>query len=72
MRAWRVHRHGAPSEVLRLDEIDPLEPGPGQVRVAVTHAVTSSSPAEVRLSIRTSSVDATSSRSDSTARSKGC
>jgi NADPH2:quinone reductase len=36
MRAWRVHEHGVPAEVLRLDEgLDPPAPGPGQVRVAV-------------------------------------
>jgi NADPH2:quinone reductase len=39
MKAWRVHRHARPSEALRLDEIDPPEPGPGQLRVAVSHAV---------------------------------
>jgi len=37
MRAIRVHRTGGP-EVLRLEEIEPPEPGPGQVRVAVEHA----------------------------------
>ena len=36
MRAWRVHRHGGPCEALRLDEIDPPEPGPGQVRIRVS------------------------------------
>ncbi|MBW2419049.1 MAG: NADPH:quinone oxidoreductase family protein [Deltaproteobacteria bacterium] len=39
MKAWRVYRHGPPREALRLDEIDPPEPGPGQVRVAVSHSV---------------------------------
>ena len=39
MKAWRVHQHGAPTAALRLDEVDALEPGPGQVRVAVTHSV---------------------------------
>lgn len=39
MKAWRIHQHGSPSEALRLDEIDAPEPGPGQVRVAVTHTV---------------------------------
>ena len=39
MRAWRVHRHGPPVEALRLDEIEPPEPGPGQVRIAVSHSV---------------------------------
>jgi NADPH2:quinone reductase len=33
MRAWRVHRHGRPSEALRLDDVPVPEPGPGQVRV---------------------------------------
>jgi NADPH2:quinone reductase len=33
MRAWRVHRHGLPSEALRLDRIAVPEPGPGEVRV---------------------------------------
>jgi NADPH2:quinone reductase len=39
VKAWRVHRHGAPTAALRLDDVDALEPGPGQVRVAVTHTV---------------------------------
>ena len=39
MKAWRVHRYGRPSHALELDEIDPLEPGPGQVRVAVAATV---------------------------------
>ena len=39
MKAWRVHRYGSPREALRLDEVEPPEPGPGQVRVAVTHTV---------------------------------
>jgi NADPH2:quinone reductase len=33
MRAWRVHRHGRPSEALRLDRIAVPEPGPGEVRI---------------------------------------
>jgi NADPH2:quinone reductase len=33
MRAWRVHRHGRPSEALRLDRIAVPVPGPGEVRV---------------------------------------
>jgi NADPH2:quinone reductase len=33
MRAWRVVRHGAPSEALRLDDIEVPEPGPGELRV---------------------------------------
>jgi NADPH2:quinone reductase len=39
VKAWRVHQHGRPTEALRLDEIDAPEPGPNQVRVAVTHTV---------------------------------
>jgi NADPH:quinone reductase-like Zn-dependent oxidoreductase len=37
MRALRYHRHGPPAEVLRLDEIATPDPGPGQVRVRLTH-----------------------------------
>ena len=37
MRALRYYRHGAPAEVLRLDEVPTPEPGPGQVRVRLTH-----------------------------------
>ena len=33
MRAWRVHEYGQPTEVLRLDEVEIPEPGPGEVRV---------------------------------------
>src|SRR5262249_21908997 len=33
MRAWRVHRYGAPSEALDLDDVPEPEPGPGTVRV---------------------------------------
>jgi NADPH:quinone reductase len=33
MKAWRVHRAGKPSEVLRLDEIPVPAPGPGEIRV---------------------------------------
>lgn len=39
MRAWRVHQHGRPTEALRLDDVDVPEPGPGQVRVAVSDTV---------------------------------
>ncbi len=39
MRAWRVHRHARPTEALVLDQVDAPAPGPGQVRVAVTHSV---------------------------------
>jgi len=35
MRALRVPRYGEPGEVLSLEEVDPPEPGPGQVRVRV-------------------------------------
>ncbi|MCE2391338.1 MAG: NADPH:quinone oxidoreductase family protein [Proteobacteria bacterium] len=35
MRAWRVHRHGAPAEALRLEETPAPEPGPGRVRIRV-------------------------------------
>jgi len=35
MRAWRVHELGDPAEVLRLEEVDPPAPGPGQVVVEV-------------------------------------
>lgn len=39
MKAWRVHRHARPTHALRLDDVEPLEPGPGQVRVAVATTV---------------------------------
>ncbi|MCU1429964.1 MAG: alcohol dehydrogenase [Actinomycetia bacterium] len=35
MRAWRVHRYGAPCDVLQLDEIDTPEPGAGEVLISV-------------------------------------
>jgi NADPH:quinone reductase len=35
MRAWRVHEFGAPTDVLRVDEVGPPEPGPGEVQIAV-------------------------------------
>ena len=38
MRAWQVQRHGFPSEVLRLVDIDEPEPGPGEVRLRVRAA----------------------------------
>ncbi|MHA6764207.1 NADPH:quinone oxidoreductase family protein [Streptacidiphilus sp. PAMC 29251] len=38
MRAWQVQRHGEPAEVLRQVEIDPPEPGPGQLRIRVSAA----------------------------------
>jgi len=38
MRAWRVHRFGAPSDALQIDEVDEPIPGHGQlvVRTATT------------------------------------
>ncbi len=38
MRALRVHAAGDPAEVLKLEEIAPPEPGPGQVRIRVAAA----------------------------------
>ena len=35
MRAWLVHEFGAPTDVLRFDEVDAPEPGPGEVQIAV-------------------------------------
>lgn len=35
MRAWRVHEFGAPTDVLRFDEVNAPEPGPGEVQIAV-------------------------------------
>jgi NADPH2:quinone reductase len=35
MRAWRVQEFGAPTDVLRCDEVDVPEPGPGEVQIAV-------------------------------------
>src|SRR3984885_9168114 len=35
MRAWLVHEFGAPTDVLRLGEVDAPEPGPGEVQIAV-------------------------------------
>lgn len=37
MRALRFHAFGKPADVLRLDEIPTPEPGPGEVRVRITH-----------------------------------
>jgi NADPH:quinone reductase len=37
MRALRYHAFGKPHEVLRLDEVPLPEPGPGQVRLRMTH-----------------------------------
>ncbi|MGQ4486113.1 NADPH:quinone oxidoreductase family protein [Streptomyces sp. SAS_281] len=38
MQAWRVHRNGEPSEVMRLEETDRPVPGGGQVSVEVLAA----------------------------------
>jgi NADPH2:quinone reductase len=38
MRAWQVHRYGAPLDVLQLDRVAIPDPGPGEVRVHV-HAI---------------------------------
>jgi NADPH2:quinone reductase len=35
VRAWRAIEHGAPRDVLRLDDLDEPAPGPGEVQVAV-------------------------------------
>ena len=35
MRAWRVHEFGAPIDVLRFDEADIPEAGPGEVQITV-------------------------------------
>ena len=39
MKAWRVRRHGSPTEALRLDEVPAPEPGPGQVLVRTVATV---------------------------------
>ncbi|MFJ8588861.1 NADPH:quinone oxidoreductase family protein [Streptomyces sp. NPDC093595] len=38
MQAWRVHRNGEPSEVMRLEEVDRPVPGDGQLLLRVTAA----------------------------------
>ncbi|MFI8104473.1 NADPH:quinone oxidoreductase family protein [Streptomyces sp. NPDC086023] len=38
MQAWRVHTHGEPREVMRLDEVPAPEPGEGEVRLRVLAA----------------------------------
>jgi NADPH2:quinone reductase len=38
MRAWQVHTHGEPVDVLRLEERPAADPSPGQVRVRVSTA----------------------------------
>jgi NADPH2:quinone reductase len=35
VKAWRVHRHGAPCAVLQLEEVVVPEPGPGEVLIRV-------------------------------------
>ncbi len=47
MRALRFHEHGPPADVLQLDEIPTPEPGPGEVRVRLTHR--SVNPADLSL-----------------------
>ncbi|MDT0630727.1 zinc-dependent alcohol dehydrogenase family protein [Rubrivirga sp. S365] len=37
MRALRFHEHGRPADVLRLDDVPRPEPGPGEVRIRLTH-----------------------------------
>src|SRR5438477_10089020 len=36
VKAWRVHRYGAPPEVLQLDDVDAPTPGPGELKIRVT------------------------------------
>jgi NADPH2:quinone reductase len=38
MRAWRVHQLGEPTDVLKLEEVDPPEAGPGEVAIEVAAA----------------------------------
>ncbi|MFF9869425.1 NADPH:quinone oxidoreductase family protein [Streptomyces sp. NPDC013953] len=38
MQAWRVHRNGEPSEVMRLEEVDRPTPGDGQILLRVRAA----------------------------------
>lgn len=47
MRALRFHRHGPPADVLQLDKVPLPEPGPGEVRVRLTHR--SVNPADLSL-----------------------
>ena len=37
MRALRYHAFGKPADVLQLDDVPTPEPGPGEVRVRMTH-----------------------------------
>ena len=38
MRAWQVQGAGEPIDVLRLVDLEPPAPGPGQIRIRVTAA----------------------------------
>jgi NADPH2:quinone reductase len=38
MRAWRVHEYGAPAAALRLEDVEPPAPGPGEVQIRVEAA----------------------------------
>ncbi|MER6999357.1 NADPH:quinone oxidoreductase family protein [Streptomyces sp. NPDC000410] len=38
MQAWRVHRNGEPSEVMRLEDVDRPQPGEGQLLIRVRAA----------------------------------
>jgi NADPH2:quinone reductase len=38
MRAWRLHELGEPTDVLKLEDIDPPTPGPGEVAIDVEAA----------------------------------
>jgi NADPH2:quinone reductase len=35
MKAWRVHEYGAPSRVLRVDNVDEPQPGPREIQIRV-------------------------------------
>lgn len=37
MRALRFHRHGTPADVLQIDDRETPEPGPGEVRIRLSH-----------------------------------
>ena len=47
MLAVRFHRHGPPAEVLQVDDVPMPTPGPGEVRVRLTHR--SVNPADLSL-----------------------
>ncbi len=47
MLAVRFHRHGPPADVLQVDDVPTPEPGPGEVRVRLTHR--SVNPADLSL-----------------------